>query len=121
MTKSSFLRPLALAFTLGTLCTAVIAAENDEKGEAPPAIGSVRVAGKVAKADRPALAKISFSDALKVAEATIPGKVIHGALEVEDGNLQYAFEVVKADKVIDEVMVDAGNGKVLGIDHDDND
>ena len=99
----------------------VSAKEEDEKGEAPAAVGSVRVSGKLAKADRVALAKISFADALAVAQATVPGKVVNGALEVEDGNLQYAFEIVKADKIIDEVAVDAGNGKVLGIDHDDKD
>lgn len=111
---------LVAGFTLavGFFSASTVAAEKDE---APAKVGSVRVAGKVPKSDRPALAKISFGDALKIAQATLPGKVVTGELEVEDGNLQYAFEIVQADKTIGEVEIDAGNGQILGIDHDDSD
>jgi uncharacterized membrane protein YkoI len=121
MKKSTFLLCIGLALALSGFYTVASAAEKDEKNEAPPAVGSIRVTGKVAKAERTAMAKISFADGLAIAQATVPGKVVNGTLEVEDGNLQYAFEIVKADKTIDEVAIDAGNGKVLGIDHDDTD
>jgi uncharacterized membrane protein YkoI len=117
MKTFSFLLAAGLLL-LGPSTNVVSAAEKDE---APAAKGSIRPAGKVAKADRPDLAQISFADALKIAQDTLPGKVINGALEVEDGNLQYAFEIVGAGKKIGEVEIDAGNGKILGIDHDDND
>ena len=107
---------LAVAFSLG-----LSSAFAEEKAEAPAKTGSIRLAGKVAKADRPALAKISFADALKIAQETLPGKVVTGELEVEDGNLQYAFEIVQTNKKIGEVEIDAGNGKILGVDHDDSD
>jgi uncharacterized membrane protein YkoI len=84
-----------------------------------PAAASIRAAGKIAKADLPGLAKISFCDALKIAATTVPGSVISGELEVEEGNLQYSFDVVGADKSITEVEIDAGNGKVLDTDKDE--
>ena len=121
MKKSLFLLGLSTALALSAFSTVTSAAEKDEANEAPPAVGSIRVSGKVAKADRTALAKISFAEALTTALAAVPGKVVKGVLEAEDGNLQYAFEIVKADKIIDEVAIDAGNGKILGIDHNDND
>jgi uncharacterized membrane protein YkoI len=44
--------------------------------------------------------------------------VILGELEVEDGNLQYSFDIVGADKSVTEVEIDAGDGKVLATDKD---
>ncbi len=68
------------------------------------------------------MAKISFDEALKAAHAAQPGKVVNAVLEAEDGNLQYAFEILNpATGKIDEVAIDAGNGKVLSIDRDDKD
>jgi uncharacterized membrane protein YkoI len=46
---------------------------------------------------------------------------VTGELEVEDGNLQYSFDIVGADKKVTEVEIDAGNGKVLATDTDDDD
>jgi len=96
----------------------LLAAESE--AEKPAAVGSIRPAGKVAKADLPGLTKISFADALKVAATTAPGSVVTGKLEVEDGNLQYSFDVVGADKKVTEVEIDAGNGKVLSVEIDDD-
>jgi uncharacterized membrane protein YkoI len=116
--KNHLITTFGLILALGFGLSQSFAAEKDE---AAPATGSIRIAGKVAKADRPAMAKVSFGDALQIAEKTLAGKVLSGVLEVEDGNLQYAFEIVGADKKVGEVEIDAGNGRVLGIDHDDKD
>ena len=89
-----------------------------EKQEMPAAKGSIHPAGKVKAVDLPALAKISFDEALKAAHVTFPGAVIKAELEVEDGNLQYSFDIVGADKKVTEVEIDAGDGKVLTIDQD---
>jgi len=97
----------------------LLAAESDAEKPAPA--GSIRPAGKVAKADLPGLTKISFADALKCATASVAGSVVTGKLEVEDGNLQYSFDVVGADKKVTEVEIDAGNGKVLATEIDDDD
>ena len=112
-----YIRLLLATASLAAVVTAsaVSAAAKEEKPSAP---GSIRPAGKVAPENLPALAKISFSDALKAALAAVPGSVIKAELEVEDGSLQYSFEIVGADKKVTEVEIDAGNGKVLGIDKD---
>ena len=39
--------------------------------------------------------------------------------KVEDGCLQYSFEIVGADKSITEVEIDAGDGKVLDTDKEE--
>ncbi len=92
--------------------------EKAEKKEAPSAIGSIRPTGDPKSKDLPALAKITFETALAAALKAAPGAVIKAELEIEDGNLQYSFEIVGADKSVTEVEIDAGNGKVLGVDKD---
>src|SRR5664279_1700268 len=54
--------------------------------------GSIRVDHKVKPAGLPALARISFEQALKAALAAAPGSVIKAELEVEESNLVYSFE-----------------------------
>ena len=88
------------------------------KVEKPVDEGSIRPEGKVKETDLAALAKISFDEALKAAHAAVQGSVIKAELAVEDGNLQYSFEIVGADKKVTEVEIDAGNGKVLAVDQD---
>ena len=116
-------KPILIIAALGAVTFAAArAAEDDEHDhEAKPAVGSIHVTGKLTKVERAGLAKLSFDEALKAAHAALPGKVVNGALEAEDGNLQYAFEVLNDQGKIDEVAIDAGNGKVLGIDKDDKD
>ena len=76
-----------------------------------PSIDSKRI-------DLPGLAKISFEQALKTALNAVPGNIIKAELEIEDGNLMYSFEIVTHQKVVMEGDIDAGNAKVLDIDHD---
>jgi uncharacterized membrane protein YkoI len=92
--------------------------KEKQKEEKSVSTGSIRPAGKVKDTELPALAKISFDDALKAARTAVPGNVIKAELEVEDGSLIYSFEIVGADKKVTEVEIDAGNGKVLAIDND---
>jgi uncharacterized membrane protein YkoI len=112
--KLSLRTLLAVAFV--GMTSFLFAAEKSDAKEAPSAPGSIRPKGEIKPKDLPALAKISFTAALEIALKTAPGSVIKAELEVEDGNLQYSFEIVGADKVITEVEIDAGNGKVLGTD-----
>jgi hypothetical protein len=120
MNLSKILRTGGMAALAGIVSLWATAAEESEASKPAP-VGSIRPTGKVAKADLPGLTKISFADAMKVATTTVPGSVITGELEVEDGNLQYSFDVVGDNKKVTEVEIDAGNGKVLDTDTDDDD
>src|SRR5581483_900476 len=109
---------LAILFSLGLLLglTAGVRAD-EEKADGEKAVkGSIAVDDKTNKTDLPALAKISFQKARKIASEKVKGSVIKGELEAEDGGLQYSFEIVDKDKVETEVEVDAGNGKILAVD-----
>jgi uncharacterized membrane protein YkoI len=123
MKKNIRMLMAASCLTALAAITATHVSAKDEKDSDSPKkmepIGSIRPTGKVAKADLPGLAKISFEKALEAAEAAVPGgKVIEGKLEVEDGNLMYSFDVVAPDKSILEAEIDAGDGKVLDVDKD---
>jgi len=65
-------------------------------------------------------AKISLDSAVSEALKAVPGKVLKVELENENGYLVYGVEIAKADHQIADVKVDAGNGKVLKIDTDQN-
>ena len=75
---------LLIGFTalLGITAISVLAKdkETDEDSDAK-VTGSIRVEGKHKRVELVALAKISFDDALKAAEAKVPGTVIKAELE----------------------------------------
>jgi uncharacterized membrane protein YkoI len=99
--------------------------------EAPPAaagtndaqkpVGSIRPNGKLSATGRLALAKISFPQAFNLALTKRPGKVVYGELEVDDGNLDFDFLIVRPDNTLTEVQIDAGNGRVLAVDDEADD
>lgn len=74
--------------------------------------GSISVKDK-AKSEYSALAKISIQDAVSAATKTTSGKVTEAALDREDGFLVYEVEVQMPDQTRKELLIDAGNGKVL--------
>jgi hypothetical protein len=86
------------------------------KPQSPAGFASIRPGRDLKDADLPAWAKLSFEEALKLALAQAPGKVLHGELELIDGGLVYSFGIVTKDKKLLEVEIDAGNGKVLATD-----
>src|SRR6266700_3490679 len=89
-----------------------------EKNIHEPAVprGSIRPRGKPNATERAAMARIDFLTALKAAVAAVPCTVVYGELEVEDGNLQYSFQIITPAKKVMDVSIDAGDGKVLGVD-----
>lgn len=112
---------LLIASTALALCTVGIlsaVAHDKPDSDEKPVHASVRVERHLDRSALPALAKISFADALAIASHAAPGAVIKGELEVEDHNLMYSFDVVSPDRVVREVEVDAGNGRVLDVDRD---
>ena len=83
-------------------------------GEKETSPASIQPAGKVAAADLPGLAKITFQQATDAALATVPGgSVLKSELKIEDGGLVYAFKIAGPGKKVREVMIDAGNAKVI--------
>ena len=103
---------------LGATASVVLAKEHEHESDAAEETiaGSIRVSGELGKAERAALAKISFEDAMRAALARVPGRIVEAELEVEEGCLVYTFEIVGADKEVGEVMIDAGSGEVLDSD-----
>ena len=82
--------------------------------------GTIRIE-KLAESDFPALAKLTSDQAVQMALAAVPGKVLKTELENENGFLVYGVEVVTPDKSIMDIKVDAGSGKVLAMNKDDVD
>lgn len=116
MNKIRFLT-LCAGLVLGaSALTLPLAAKENAEAPVPP--GSIQPKGHMKKTDLPAIAKISFEQALQSALAAAPGGVIKAELEIEDGSLLYSFEIVGNDKSITEVEVDAGNGSILATDHE---
>ena len=64
--------------------------------------------------------KISKAEARRVALSEVPGGKIESAeLETEHGHLIYSFDIkVKGKRGVEEVNVDALNGKVLAHEHE---
>jgi len=97
-----------------------------DKGEAAKAAwkGSIKVEGKHSQAELKKMAKIRESDAKKKALAAVEGKAGdkkagEAELEVENGYLIYAVDVkVKGKDGVEEILVDAGDGKVLAHEHE---
>ena len=85
--------------------------------ESEVANGTIRIENRV-EADFPALAKITWGQAVQNALAAVHGQVLKTELEEENGFLVYGVEVVTADKAIVDVKVDAGSGKVLAMERD---
>ncbi len=99
------------ALTIGAML--VLSTTALAKGSPEPKVnGSLPVAG-ARQADFPKLAKISASEASRIAMAEVPGSLLSVGLENEDGFLIYAVEVAGDRTGRHEVIVDAGNGKVI--------
>jgi uncharacterized membrane protein YkoI len=120
MKKTFVAGTLALAVAV-TGAAAMAAREKHEESEKKAEYrSSIQVSPKVE--DEKALAKhatISRQEAVRVAQGAAEGKVIEAALENEDGNLVYDVEVKSGDET-KEVIVDAGNGKVLAVSVDED-
>ena len=103
---------LVCGLSFGVMFAAACASEQ------PAMPGSIRPTGKLKPAEQANLAKITIAEAMTAALAAAPGKVVLAELEVEGGSLLYPFEVIGSDGKTTEVEIDAGNGKVLGVDHE---
>ena len=64
-------------------------------------------------------AKITREQAEAIALKKVPGTILEGELEKEDGKLIYSFDIRKADKQIFDVEVDANTGEIIKAQPDD--
>lgn len=80
---------------------------------------SVRLPRGVKKADLAGHAKIDQAQAEAAALAALPGQIVKAKLDNEDGYLVWQIDVKHA-KGVTEVAVDAGNGKVLAMENEED-
>jgi uncharacterized membrane protein YkoI len=123
---------LATAVTLASAGTALIAKERGERGEGkePKVQSSIQVPKGQDDENEAALAKlakITLEEATRNAQGAVAGRVLEAKLENEDGNLVYTVEILSG-QTTKEVIIDAGNGAVLGVgteaeddEHEEND
>jgi uncharacterized membrane protein YkoI len=119
--KKTTIAAWTLAAILATTFTARMSAQN-RKGEVEPQYhSSIQVPRGVKKeSELQKLAGITREQAVQIAQGAAPGTVVESDLENEDQNLVYTVEVSNAG-TISEVTIDAGNGKVLGVQPDGDD
>jgi hypothetical protein len=83
---------------------------------------SIPMQGGEPGASLPGLARISPEQAREAALGKIRARskeVVSGELEVEQGCLVYSFDIrVKGKKGVEEIFVDAGDGKILSHKHE---
>ncbi len=77
-------------------------------------IGSIKVKSNDL-ADFVNVSRVPLDSAVKAAVRAVPGKALKAELKNEDGSLVYKVEVIKTDKRITDVEIDAGNGMILKI------
>ena len=65
-------------------------------------------------------AKVTEEAAIETALGQVPGTVEEIKLEVEDGKIVYDIDVIAEDGTKQEVKVDATTGKVVKVEHEDN-
>lgn len=115
-----FVTVLVLLFAAGGILTAVMSgASAEQSGKARNATQS-KQAKKEAE-NQTALqkeVKITLDQAREIALKKVPGKVEEGEIERENGKLIYSFDI-RTDKDITEVQVNAVDGAIVAIEHED--
>ena len=108
------------ALTLATMIAvtgAVNLSAKEQKGEekAPQYHSSIQAdKGLENEGALQKLAKITLEDAVRAAQGAAAGTVTESGIENEDGNIVYTVEM-RSGNATSEVIVDAGNGKVLAV------
>lgn len=82
---------------------------------------SVQQKNNVSEAEEIQFAKLDVNDVCKILKKEENGKIVKVALENDDGNLVYHSEIYKNINETVEVIIDAGDGKILHkeLDHRD--
>lgn len=113
-----FLTRIAIALACCVAYATISAAKETKAAHC-----SVHPSKGMPQKDLEAMAKVSQEAAQKTALKTFPAsahpEIVESEIEEEGGCLVYSFDVKVAGKSgVDEVLVDAGNGKVLSRNHE---
>jgi len=82
--------------------------------------GTIRVEKKTDK-DFFDQAKLSIEQSMVKALSEVQGTILKAELDNENGFLIYSIEVMKVDKNIMDVKIDAGSGEILFVEENDED
>lgn len=93
---------------------------NDDNGKDIVIKSSIQIPQDATEAVENSSAKITADEALKTVQNKFSGKILSVKLENENGNLIYASEVMNNNQITD-VIVDAGDGKILASNMDKKD
>ena len=104
---------LAVCLLAGAVAVSVLAGQAEKK-----VIGSISVKDKSAIL-MASLAKLTVDEAIRIVQGKVEGKIVSTKLENEDGFLVYTVRFVK-NGLTHEAIVDAGDGKILAVNPDDN-
>ena len=118
------MKGLRLFVGMSLLATTVGSSAWANKKHEPTWKGTIPVTGQHSDAELQQMAKVTKDDAQKTALAAVKAaetnkKVVGGELEAEHGYLIWSFDIQVTGKTGEqEVLVDAGNGKVLAQMHE---
>ncbi len=107
-----FVKGLVLLSLVGTLAMADGDKETSDDNQKLNIKSSIQISDNATEEVENSSAKIGVTDVTKVIKGKSLGKILSVKLENENGNLVYIAEVVKNDQTTD-IIVDAGNGKIL--------
>lgn len=115
-------RPQSTLKTLPFAILAVILLQTATIGYAEEdndSVGSLLVGKRTPMWKLADTAEISITAAIAKALIAYPGNVIEAELEVEDGALVFQVVLIRSDRSVVEVIIDAGDGMVLEVEIDD--
>jgi len=118
-----FVKSLVALSLIGTLAMANGDKESDDDNNQELKIkSSIQISDKASEEFENKEAKIGVEKVTQVINNKALGKIISVQLENKNGNLVYTAEVLKNNQITD-IIVDAGNGKILAsiIDKKDSD
>ena len=98
---------------------ATFAADSEETSDNESV--SIRIPFLHSKAKMASMAKITAKDAIDIALEAAAGIPTEVELDVEDGILVYEVEIAHQDESQTEVVIDAGTGRVIEIEMENDD
>lgn len=107
-----FVKSIIALSLIGTMAMADGNKELNDDKENHYIKSSVQISENASEELENSSAKIDVADATKAVKENFSGTIISTKLENENGNLVYVSEVLDKNQITD-VIVDAGNGKIL--------